>query len=167
MAIIRHFGRPTLFITFTANPKWEEIQRELYKGQTAVHRPDITARVFRLKVKSLLKELKQGEIFGRFRGCVWTIEYQKRGLLYLHLLLFLHTKDRFIDAEKLDQIICAELPDPSWDPDGSLRDIVTSIMIYGPCGANNSQSLCMVAVPGALPKCFKRFPRPFQFLTVV
>ena len=25
MAIVRHFGRPTLFITFTANPKWEEI----------------------------------------------------------------------------------------------------------------------------------------------
>ena len=22
MAIVRHFGRPTLFITFTANPKW-------------------------------------------------------------------------------------------------------------------------------------------------
>ena len=29
MAIVRHFGRPALFITFTANPNWPEILREL------------------------------------------------------------------------------------------------------------------------------------------
>jgi hypothetical protein len=27
MAIVRYFGKPTLFITFTANPRWVEIQR--------------------------------------------------------------------------------------------------------------------------------------------
>lgn len=31
MAIVRYFGRPTLFITFTANPKWEEITHELLR----------------------------------------------------------------------------------------------------------------------------------------
>ena len=49
MAIVRHFGRPTLFITFTANPKWKEIVDELLPGQTAVDRPDLVARVFHLK----------------------------------------------------------------------------------------------------------------------
>ena len=29
MAIIRYFGKPTLFITCTANPSWKEIQDEL------------------------------------------------------------------------------------------------------------------------------------------
>jgi len=48
MAIVRHFGSPTLFITFTANPKWEEILRELLPGQSAVDQPDIVARVFHL-----------------------------------------------------------------------------------------------------------------------
>ena len=33
MAIVRQFGRPSLFITFTANPKWDEITRELLPGQ--------------------------------------------------------------------------------------------------------------------------------------
>lgn len=31
MAIVRRFGRPTLFITLTANPKWEEITHELLR----------------------------------------------------------------------------------------------------------------------------------------
>ena len=36
MAIVRHFGRLTLLITFTANPKWEEIVQELLPGQSAI-----------------------------------------------------------------------------------------------------------------------------------
>lgn len=48
MAIVRQFGRPSLFITFTANPKWEEIEKELYLGQKAMDRPDLIARVFHL-----------------------------------------------------------------------------------------------------------------------
>src|SRR5216117_561479 len=31
MAIVRYFGRPAFFVTFTANPHWPEIQRELEK----------------------------------------------------------------------------------------------------------------------------------------
>lgn len=46
----RH-GRPDLFITLTTNPKWPEILHELLPGQEAHDRPDLTARVFRLKLK--------------------------------------------------------------------------------------------------------------------
>ena len=49
MAIVRHFGCPTLFITFTANPKWQEIVDKLLPGQTAVERPDLVVRVFHFK----------------------------------------------------------------------------------------------------------------------
>ena len=35
MAIVRYFGKPTLFITFTANPSWKEIQDELLPHQSA------------------------------------------------------------------------------------------------------------------------------------
>lgn len=37
IAIVRFFGQPTLFLTFTANPKWEKIVRELLPGQKAVN----------------------------------------------------------------------------------------------------------------------------------
>jgi hypothetical protein len=58
MAIVRHFGRPSLFITFTANPKWKEITDELLPGQNPVDRPDLIARIFHLKQQQLLQELK-------------------------------------------------------------------------------------------------------------
>ena len=75
MAIVRRYGRPSLFITFTANPRWDEITRELLPFQTATDRPDLVARVFRIKVAHLLNDLKKEQIFGKFLGCVWTIEY--------------------------------------------------------------------------------------------
>ena len=49
MAIVCYFGRPTLFITCTANPKWEKITRQLLPGQTSIDHPDLVARVFHLK----------------------------------------------------------------------------------------------------------------------
>jgi hypothetical protein len=110
MAIVRHYGKPTLFITFTANPRWIEIQRELLPGPNASDRPDLVARVFDMKVKELLNDLKVKQIFGSYKGLVRTIEYQKRGLPHLHLLLFLDSDSNYDTKEKIDQIISAELP---------------------------------------------------------
>ena len=39
-------GKPDVFITFTCNPKWREIQEELFDGQTASDRPDLVSRFF-------------------------------------------------------------------------------------------------------------------------
>ncbi|CAE1255457.1 unnamed protein product [Acanthosepion pharaonis] len=39
MTYVRHCGRPDLFITFTCNPKWVDITRELFPGQQYSHRP--------------------------------------------------------------------------------------------------------------------------------
>ncbi|XP_072392278.1 uncharacterized protein [Diabrotica undecimpunctata] len=44
MTYVRHYGRPDLFITFTCNSNWEEIQTLLLPGQQAIHRYDLTAR---------------------------------------------------------------------------------------------------------------------------
>ncbi|KAG1445823.1 hypothetical protein G6F56_009777 [Rhizopus delemar] len=49
MAIVRYFGKSSLFITYTANPRWEEITAELSPGQTAIDRPDLVCRVLNLK----------------------------------------------------------------------------------------------------------------------
>ncbi|CAE1175575.1 unnamed protein product [Acanthosepion pharaonis] len=45
MTYVKQYGRPDLFITFTCNPKWVEITRELLPGQDYTHKHDITARV--------------------------------------------------------------------------------------------------------------------------
>jgi hypothetical protein len=51
MALVRWFGKPELFITFTCNPKWPEIVQKLQPGQCATDRPDVVNRVFYLKLK--------------------------------------------------------------------------------------------------------------------
>ncbi|CAE1325332.1 unnamed protein product [Acanthosepion pharaonis] len=45
MTYVRKYGQPGLFITFTCNPKWYAIAKELMPGQSAYDRPDHIARV--------------------------------------------------------------------------------------------------------------------------
>ena len=67
MAICHWAGYPDLFITFTCNPKWLEIQDmlDLIPGQKPEDRPDIVARVFMLKLKELMNDIKNGKCFGQ------------------------------------------------------------------------------------------------------
>lgn len=59
MAICRHYRFPELFITFTCNAKWPEVVEatQLIDGQRAKDRPDIIARVFRIRLKLFTEEL--------------------------------------------------------------------------------------------------------------
>jgi len=70
MAICRFYGPPDLFITFTCNPKWQEIDDSLafIPGQKANARPDMVSRVFKLKVQELVSVLKKGTYFGKSRA---------------------------------------------------------------------------------------------------
>ena len=48
LSIVRRFGKPDLFVTFTCNPSWPEIKDNLLNGQKASDRPDLCARGFNL-----------------------------------------------------------------------------------------------------------------------
>ncbi len=165
MALSRFFGKSTLFITFTANPRWNEITDELLFNQSISDRPDLVARVFNLKCRELLADLKKRNVFGTYKAIVRTIEYQKRGLPHVHILLFLdNTNHRFDAPEKIDCIISAEIPDKDKEPD--LYKLVTKSMMHGPCGAINSDSSCMHEDAFGNKKCFKGLPKPYQPATV-
>lgn len=70
MAICSHVGFPDLFITFTCNPKWPEIERLLRPMHlTANDRPDIVARVFKIKLDELIDDLTKKHVFGRVLAC--------------------------------------------------------------------------------------------------
>jgi hypothetical protein len=88
MAIVREYGKPDFFVTFTCNPKWREIKEHLFSGQTATDRPDLCVRVFNLKLQELLNDLTSG-MFGKVISFIYTIEYQKRGLPHAHILITL------------------------------------------------------------------------------
>ena len=67
MAICRWAGYRDLFLTFTFNPKWQEIISflELIPGQKLEDRPDIVARAFKIKLDALLQDIKKGQHFGK------------------------------------------------------------------------------------------------------
>ena len=116
MAIIRVYGKPDLFITFTCNPKWSEIQANLHPWERAENRPDLVARVFHLKFEELLDDLTKVGVLGKVVAYVYTIEFQKRGLPHAHILLILNTDSKIRDAEEIDKAVCAELPDEAANP---------------------------------------------------
>lgn len=59
---------------------------------------------------------------------MYSVEWQKRGLLHVHILLWLEVQIR----PQLDSVILAELLDPYKDP--GLYDIVKTHMIARPHG---------------------------------
>lgn len=79
MTYVRNFGTPNLFITFTCNPNWTEIKKELKHGQTPQNRHDIIARVFHQKIKVLTNLIVKHRIFGETQCYMYTVEWQKRG----------------------------------------------------------------------------------------
>jgi len=159
MALVRRFGRPTYFITFTCNPAWEEIKRELFPSHSAVDRPDLTSRVFNVKLKELLNDLLRGQVLGEVLAHTYVVEYQKRGLPHAHILLIMNPDDVPVSAADIDAVISAELPDKERCP--NLWETVTTCMLHGPCGPLNPKCPCMR--DGV---CRNRYPAPEQTETV-
>ncbi|XP_062080881.1 uncharacterized protein LOC133785677 [Humulus lupulus] len=92
--------------------------------------------------------------------CIYTIEFQKRGLPHANILLFLHSTLKNPSADHIDNIISAEIPDLNVDPDG--YNAVNKFMIHGPCGKLNSNSPCMMQ-----DRCTKHFPKKFNDQTTI
>ncbi|KAL2963053.1 hypothetical protein AAZX31_17G179600 [Glycine max] len=81
IAICSHVGFPNLFITFTCNPNWPEIHRLLTPlNLTAIDKPEIISRIFKLKYEHMLSDLTKNHLLGKVVAYMYTIEFQKRGL---------------------------------------------------------------------------------------
>lgn len=160
MSLVRRFGKPDLFITFTCNPSWPEIERELLVNQKAADRPDLCARVFNLKLRDLLNDIVKKRVLGRVIAYVYSIEFQKRGLPHAHMLFILSEDDKPRNQTDYDRIVSAEIPDPVNFK--LAHDTVTTCMIHGPCGIVNPSAPCMKNG-----RCSKRYPKEFHDETTV
>ncbi|XP_015949952.1 uncharacterized protein LOC107474829 [Arachis duranensis] len=144
-----------LFFTITCNPNWLEFQQFTKRERIPIaDHPDISCRVFHAKLKCLLSDLNEGVFFGPLNAGMYTIEFQKRGLLHAHMLLWLNGESNLQSVEIVDEFICAELPNPQKFP--SLYNVVTKYMIHGPCGRLRPSSPCMKDG-----KCSKFYPKRF------
>lgn len=87
---------------------------------------------------------------------IYTIEYQKRGLLHAHILVINDPEDKPQNLKDYDRIISAEIPDRNLYP--LAYDTVTGNMIHGLCGTIlNPNAPYMDKILG----CTKKIPKQF------
>lgn len=91
-------------------------------------RPDICIRVFYANYQELIKDLTDRQIFGAVEAYENVVEFQKRGLPHVHMLIFLKQEEKIFDGQKLDKLIWAELPNIEKHSD--LYHLVVENMIY-------------------------------------
>ena len=160
MAIVRKYGKPHLFVTYTATSSWTEINESMFSDQDQKERPDLVAGAFSQRLKELLDDLLKKDALGLIVAIVLVIEWQKRGLPHAHILLTLAGDDSLHTPSDVDKILSAQIPDKKKNP--KLFELVSKFMVHGPCGAANPNSPCMVKG-----KCSKGYPMPLQKYTTL
>jgi hypothetical protein len=146
MIIIKYFERSTFFVIFTINSNWFKIQNELKSKQIATNRSNIVTRVFQMKTKQLIKNVKKRYVFDKCENVVWIVKYQKRELSHIHLLMFLRSKNQFLILKRIDDIVCAKLSNFVLNFDEILRNIIQKQMIHESCEIANFFEICMIRI---------------------
>ncbi|CAN0357166.1 unnamed protein product, partial [Ectocarpus sp. 13 AM-2016] len=109
MAVVTRTGAPDLIVTFTANSNWPEKTEKPLPGQTGMDRPDLVNRVFKIKFKDLLADLKK-KVVGKQLYAMHVIEYQARGLVHAHIIIKFKGQSPQ-QRNEVDKWIWTNLPD--------------------------------------------------------
>ncbi|KAK1372558.1 hypothetical protein POM88_028751 [Heracleum sosnowskyi] len=99
-------------------------------------------------------DIKKKSYFGVCVGLMYVVEFQKRGLPHVHMLICLDSNSKKNLIANVDKFVSAEIPDPVEDPVG--YEAVKAFMIHGPCGAERMKSPCMKDF-----KCICHFPKKY------
>lgn len=110
-------------------------------GQKPQDRPDIVSRVFRLKLKAIVSDIKDRHIFGEGLAQLFVIKFHKRGLPHAHMLIILRDGFKPATANDYDKIVCEEIPDPTRHP--NLYATVTRRIMHGLCAHVKRNAACM------------------------
>ena len=114
--------------------------------QSPVDRHDITARVYRKKMMSLMDIMVKHDVYGSVRCWMYSVDWQKRGLPHAHILIWLYD---MITSNECYDLICYEIPYAEVVKD--LHEVLMVNMMHEPYDKLNSTSLCMISG-----KCTKR-----------
>lgn len=111
-------------------------------------------------MKELLDDVIVKQTFGEVLAYYWSIEFQKRGLPHMHLLVTLFKGIN--DAKSIDTFVSAEIPDEITEP--NLHAMVRNHMMHGPCGILKPNNVCMDPETKI---CRKQFPKTFEEKTTI
>jgi hypothetical protein len=166
MHIVQKKGKPTFFITMTMDVNCEEVRNHLRSDQTPYDRPDLICRIFEMKRKELLRQIKKDGIFGECIAYVCVIEFQKRGAPHMHLLIWIKNFDE--TPNNINNVISTEIPQQGepGSKDRELYDLVMKHMIHGPCGDGYRSNLsCLNKSRNG--QCGRGFPKSYEVVTSV
>ncbi|KAE8738589.1 hypothetical protein FOCC_FOCC015928 [Frankliniella occidentalis] len=154
MGLVSRKGGPTYFLTFTACGGWDEMKASSLHRQRCD--PSTCARIFHIKLKELLRDIRSGALFGPKAYIIYVIEMQMRGLPHAHICI--RTEDGGpTQARDIDKVIRADIPSRD-EAGGRLRKLVLKHMIHGPCGKEGRTDL--PCYDDKKDKCNKYFPKP-------
>jgi len=111
--------------------------------------------VFKIKLKELINDIHNKHILGHTITGIYVIEFQKRGLLHAHILIFFGEDCKPHTVKDVDRMISAELP--NLETNRLAHETVARCIMHGPCGATFPNAPCMEEG-----KCKKKYPRKFQ-----
>ena len=98
-----------------------------------------------MQLDELLSDLFKTKVLGNTVAHLYVIEFQKRGLPHAHILVFFAPGEKVVNSDMIDDVVCAEFPDPTRFEAGSdervaeerLLRIVLDKMMHGPCGKDS------------------------------
>lgn len=140
--IIHSYDKSNLFIIITYNFQWIELFSTTFSDQTAQDRFELIVRLFKLKLNVLLYEFIDLHVFNNVVVYVYTIEFQKRNLSHVHILLIFEQKRKFWMSDIIDHMICAEISDKNVYFE--LYEIIVSYILHESCEKFKSTSFCMI-----------------------
>jgi hypothetical protein len=97
--------------------------------------------MFKIKLKELINDIHKNHILGRTIVGIYVVEFQKRGLLHVHILIFFIEDYKPHTVEDVDCIISAKLLNSKTNK--LAHETVARCMMHGPCGAAFPNALCM------------------------
>ncbi|KAK1365319.1 hypothetical protein POM88_040880 [Heracleum sosnowskyi] len=110
---------------------------------------------YKLQVRLNEDDMKKKSYFGTCLGVMYVVEFQKRGLPHVHMLIWLDSAAKNDLKKNVDKYVSAEIPHPDIDPVGYAA--VKAFMIHGPCGSDNPKASCMKQF-----KCIRHFPKNYS-----
>ena len=101
-------------------------------------RPDLITRVFKLKLRSLLKDILKNGYLVQPAAHMYVIEFQKRGLPHVHMLVIFANGYKLLSLMDYDHVICGKIPHQNADPE--LYDIIAKSYMHGSGGTGEGLS---------------------------
>lgn len=162
LAVAATLGNPTFFITMTCNAVWPEIVSQLRTGQTFCDVPVVVACVFRWKLCILLQMLRTMFMnSGRILYCIYSIEFQKRGLPHAHILVKYSTDCK--EPLDIDTVVSVEVP-----PDPRDAQLVWTYMTHNhPAADQPPSTYCQTVRADGSHTCRFNYPHPLQASTTI